>query len=71
MAGMFAPARPAAPPPPPPPPAPTKTDSSVEAARRSEVEAAGKARGRSASILTGGDGDTSAAPVTTKRLLGE
>lgn len=69
MTGVFSSSpRPA---PAPPPPAPSKDDPAVEEARRKELIAAQKAKGRAASILTGGEGDTSAAPVEKKRLLGE
>ncbi len=46
-------------------------DAAVEEARRKELIAAQKARGRAASVVTGGSGDTSLAPVATKRLVGE
>lgn len=60
------------PPPLPPMPAqPTKEDPAVEEARRKELIAAQKTRGRAATLLTGGEGDTTDAPVQTKRLLGE
>lgn len=60
---------PSAPQPAPAPPA--QADPAVEAARQKELEAAMKARGRAATILTGGQGDTSAAPVERKTLLGQ
>ena len=44
---------------------------SVEEARRKELIAARKRAGRAATLLTGGYGDESAAPVATKTLLGE
>lgn len=69
MSGMFS--SPKIPAPTPAPEPPTKDDPSVEEARRKELQAAAKARGRAATLLTGGDGDTSAAPVQRKRLLGE
>ncbi len=62
---------PSPPPPPPPPPPPTRDDSAVEEARRKQLEAARKARGRASTILTGGMGDESPAPVAKKSLLGE
>lgn len=67
------PAPPPAPPPPPPPPATPEEDDSAElqAARDAERRRARLAQGRSASILTSGQGDTSAAPVRRKRLLGQ
>lgn len=54
-----------------PTPAPTATDPAVEEARRKELIIATKTRGRAATLLTGGEGDTAEAPVQTKRLLGE
>ncbi len=54
-----------------PEPVPTAADPAVEEARRKELLASQKKRGSQAAILTSGDGDTSAAPVQTKRLLGE
>ncbi len=48
------------------------TDPSVEEARRKALEdSARKARGRASTILTGGQGDLSEAPVAKKTLLGE
>ena len=41
-----------------------------ETARRKEIEASRKAKGRSATLLTGGQGVTGAAPVQRKQLLG-
>lgn len=68
--GFFSPSPPS--PPPPPPPPPTITDPSVEEARRKAIEdSARKARGRASTILTGGQGDLSEAPVAKKTLLGE
>jgi len=69
MGGFFSAPSPS--PPPAPAPVPSKDDPAVEEARRKELIAAQKARGRAASILTGGEGDTTDAPVTQKRLLGE
>lgn len=54
-----------------PEPTPTAADPAVEEARRKELLAAQKSKGRAATLLTGGDGDTSEAPVERKRLLGE
>ena len=56
---------------PPATPAPSLDDPAIAAARKAEQAAAQKARGRAASLLTGGLGDTSEAPTTRKRLLGE
>ena len=70
MGGLFS--SPSPPPPPPPPPAPAQEgDPAVEEARRKELIAARKRQGRAATLLTGGYGDLSAAPVATKTLLGE
>lgn len=63
-----------APPPPPPPPSPTSNDK--EEARRVQEEmnkaaaAERNAKGRSATLLTGGQGVTEEAPTTKKVLLG-
>lgn len=55
-----------------PAPPPTMSDPSVAEARRKAIEdSARKARGRASTILTGGQGDTSNAPVAKKSLLGE
>lgn len=64
----------AAPKPPPVPqvvPAPTPEDPAVEEARQREIRQARAAKGRSSTLVTGGLGDTSEAPVVRKRLLGE
>lgn len=58
-------------PPPPAPPPPTLEDPGIEEARRKEVEAARKAKGRQSTVVTGGQGDQSEAPVQRKTLLGE
>lgn len=55
----------------PPPPTPTRDDPAVEEARRKELLAAQKSRGRAATLLTGADGVTAQAPGERKRLLGE
>lgn len=65
---FFAPSPPSVPPPPPPP---TRADPTVEEARRREALAARQARGRAATILTGGEGDQSPVPAIRKSLLGE
>lgn len=54
-----------------PKPIPTPEDPAVEEARRKELEAAQKARGRAATLLNGTEGDTSEANTAKKRLLGE
>lgn len=57
--------------PPAPPPPPSRADPAVEEARRRELVAAGKIRGAGANLLTGSAmGDTSAAPVGVRALLG-
>lgn len=53
-------------------PAPPKPDDgAVEEARRKEIEASAKARGRAGTYLTGGSGDTSTPQLKLKRLLGD
>lgn len=58
------------------PPLPTYTppadrdDAAVQEARRKELLQASLAKGRSSTLLTGGTGDTSAAPVARPTLLG-
>jgi hypothetical protein len=70
MGGLFS--SPSLPPPPAPPPPPAQEgDPAVEEARRKELIAARKRAGRTATLLTGGYGDESIAPVATKTLLGE
>ena len=54
----------------PPPPA-KREDPAVEEARRRQIIAARQARGRAATILTGGEGDVSPVPAARKALLGE
>lgn len=68
MSFFSAPKAPALPPPPPPPP--EKNDPSVLDARRREIEAASKAKGRKATLLTGGEGVEEAGNVARKTLLG-
>lgn len=59
-------------PPPPPPPAPTpENNPAVDTAAAAERQRLLRARGRAATILTGGLGDTSAVPSAVKKLLGE
>jgi hypothetical protein len=59
------------PPPPPPPPPPERSDADVQAADTDERLRARLARGRAATILTGGQGDLAPAPTTAKTLLGQ
>ena len=68
MGSIFNPPKPNAPPPPPPPPEPD--DPAVEDARKREREAARRRRGRQATILTGGLGDTGTPQVQQPALLG-
>jgi len=56
------PAAPAAP--------PKRSDPAVEEARRTALAQAKRARGRRSTIITGGLGDTSNAPVARATLLG-
>lgn len=51
-------------------PPPTLEDPAVEEARRKELAAARKARGRATSLLTGGQGVEGAAPTERTTLLG-
>lgn len=56
-----------------PPPAPTQSDAEVQAAALAERRRAANAKGRASTILTGGEGDTTGAPVAKpalKNLLG-
>jgi hypothetical protein len=65
---MFGPSMPSA-----PPPAPTQDDGAVKAAAEAERRRASNAKGRASTILTGGQGDTTGAPVerpALKALLG-
>lgn len=50
--------------------APTVSDTEVQDAAAKERDRARRARGRASTILTGGEGDTSQAPVGPKQLLG-
>lgn len=54
-----------------PPPAPTLSDPAVSNAARAEQMAAARARGRAATILTGGLGLMTPAPTQQKTLLGQ
>jgi hypothetical protein len=58
-------------PPPPPPPPPVRSDAEVQEAALQERLRQARVRGRSANILTGGEGVTGPAPVARKKLLGE
>ncbi len=69
MGSIFSPPKPKAPPPPPPPPDPA-TDPAIEEARKREREAAKRRRGRQATILTSGLGDTGDPRVQQPTLLG-
>jgi hypothetical protein len=54
-------------------PAPAAPDKSDPEVQREEQEArlrAARAKGHSSTVLTGGEGDTSAAPTEQKTLLG-
>lgn len=53
------------------PAAPKMSDPEIENAKRRELLRLSNMKGRSASILTGGQGDTSAAPVAYKTLMGQ
>jgi hypothetical protein len=57
--------------PPPPPPTPALEDPAVQEARTKAIrDAASKAKGRAATILTGSEGDTSQPTLGVKTLLG-
>lgn len=60
-----------APTPAPPPPPPARDNGEVQEAALQERLRQARARGRSANILTGGQGVTEAVPAARKRLLGE
>lgn len=64
---FMSPKAPALPPAAPPPPA--LNDPAVEEARRRELEAASKAKGRRSTLLTGGEG-VEAGNIGKKTLLG-
>lgn len=69
MSAIFS--RPAPPTPlPPPPPVPSRADPAVEAARKRAQIAARNAKGRAATILTGGQGLSGDTPANKKTLLG-
>jgi len=65
---MSAPKPPPLPPAPPPPP--EQNDPAVLDARKREIDAASKARGRKSTLLTGGEGITEAGNLARKTLLG-
>jgi len=67
MGGMFSPSMPALPA---ATPVPDDKDPAIEEARRKEVIAARKAKGRAATLLTGGTGVSGQANVQSKSLLG-
>lgn len=50
---------------------PSMADPAVEEARRKQIEAQKRAKGRSSTILTGGQGDTTAPELGKKQLLGQ
>ena len=68
MSAIFSSPKP--PPLPPPPELPEPADPKVEEARKRAQIAARNAKGRAATILTGGRGLTGDAPVNKKTLLG-
>jgi hypothetical protein len=68
MGGIFG-STPAPAPPPAPPPPPSEDDPAVEEARRKELVAAQKSRGRASTLLTGGSGALQR-PLTKTSLLG-
>lgn len=68
MSAIFS--KPAPPTPLPPPRVPTRDDPAVEAARKRAQIAARNAKGRAATILTGGQGLSGDAPTNKKTLLG-
>ena len=68
MGSMFSPPKPK--PVTPPPPPPEADDPAIEDARWREREAAKRRKGRQATILTGGLGDTSQPQVQQPKLLG-
>ena len=58
-------------PPPAPPPVPGRSDADVAAEAQRQADIRRRAIGRASLNLTGGQGDTSPAPVASKILLGE
>lgn len=63
-------AKPKIPPLPAPPDQPSRDDPSIEAARKKEREAAARRKGRASTIITGGAGLTSDAPLSQPQALG-
>ncbi|WP_428247230.1 hypothetical protein [Ferrovibrio sp.] len=55
---------------PPPTPVPTLEDPAIAQARAAQAAAERKAQGRAATVITGGEGDTSEAPLGRKSMLG-
>jgi len=68
MSAIFS--KPSLPPLPLPPPPPDPADPEIEAARKRAQIAARNAKGRAATILTGGRGLSADGPVNKKTLLG-
>lgn len=68
MAALFS--SPSYPKPQPAPAAPMPTDPQVQAIAAAQSAQAASAAGRASTILTGGQGDTSTAPVGKTMLLG-
>lgn len=66
MGGVFS--SPKAPPPVVPP---TLEDPAIAQARANQQAADRKAQGRAATVITGGEGDTTEAPLGRKTLLGQ
>lgn len=52
------------------PSVPTRADADIQAAANAQREEALKKRGRVSTLLTGGQGDTSLAPIGKRTLLG-
>jgi hypothetical protein len=68
--GFLSPKSPSIPAPPPPPPPPTQSDAEVQDAALSARRRNALARGRSANILTGGQGVLSTDTTSSATLLG-
>lgn len=71
MGGLFGGGSSYNPPPPPPPPAPAPAPT-IDTARQQQqsMDSAAARKGRTASILTGIEGDLSTPPTANKTLLG-
>jgi hypothetical protein len=69
MGGLFSSPKAPAPPPPPPEP-PTRSDADIQAAALAERQRRARATGRSATILTSGQGVVDGVSPATKTLLG-